>query len=188
VREEEFVGQVRRNRANREILARLPELALPQAFLVAGCVFQTIWNIRSGRPPDQGIKDYDIFYFDDGDLSWAAEDRIIRSCCELFADLGVVVEARNQARVHLWYEQHFGVAYPRLTSTPDGIDRFLISCTCVGIRPRRDDTVELYAPHGLDELYAGILRPNPVNDQPRLFQAKVASYRARWPWLNVVTS
>jgi hypothetical protein len=186
MREAEFVDQVKRNRANREILARLPELATPHAFLVAGCVFQTIWNITSGRTPDDDIKDYDIFYFDDRDLSWEAEDRVIRRCSELFGDLGVVVEARNQARVHLWYEQRFGVAYPRLTSTEDGIDRFLVPATCVGLRPRHDD-LELYAPYGLDDLYAGILRPNPINDQPRLFEAKVASYRARWPWLRVMT-
>jgi len=187
VLEEEFVGHAKRNRANREILARLPELAIPHAFLVAGCIFQTIWNITSGRTPDNDIKDYDIFYFDDSDLSWEAEDGVIRRCSELFADLGVVVEARNQARVHLWYEHRFGVAYPRLTSTEDGIDRFLIPATCVGLRPGRDDTIELYAPYGLDDLYAGILRPNPINDQPRLFKAKVASYRARWPWLRVMT-
>jgi len=186
MREAEFVDQVKRNRANREILARLPELATPNAFLVAGCVFQTIWNITSGRTQDDDIKDYDIFYFDDRDLSWEAEDRVIRRCSELFGDLGVVVEARNQARVHLWYEQHFGVAYPRLTSPQDGIDRFLVAATCVGLRPRHDD-LELYAPYGLDDLYAGILRPNPINDQPRLFEAKVASYRARWPWLRVMT-
>jgi uncharacterized protein len=184
---EKFVRQVKRNRANREILARLPELAVPHAFLVAGCIFQTIWNITSGRTPEADIKDYDIFYFDDRDLSWEAEDWVVRRCSELFADLGVVVEARNQARVHLWYEQHFGVAYPRLISTEDGIDRFLIHATCVGLRPGRGD-IELYAPYGLDDLYAGILRPNPINDQPRLFQAKVASYRARWPWLRVMTS
>jgi len=184
--EAEFVGQVKRNRANREILARLPELAVPRAFLVAGCIFQTIWNITSGRAPDDDIKDYDIFYFDDRDVSWEAEDWVVRRCAELFADLGVVIEARNQARVHLWYEEHFGVAYPRLTSTQDGIDRFLVAATCVGLRSRHDD-LELYAPYGLDDLYAGILRPNPINDQPRLFQAKVASYRARWPWLRVMT-
>src|SRR5258708_6682130 len=172
--EAEFVGQVKRNRANREILARLPELATPHAFLVAGCVFQMIWNITSGGTPDDDIKDYDIFYFDDRDLSWEAEDRVIRRCSELFVDLGVVFEARNQAAFHLWHEQRCGVPPPRLTSTEDGIDRFLVPATCVGLRPRHDD-LELYAPYGLDDLYAGILRPNPINDQPRLFEAKVAS-------------
>ena len=63
------------------------------------------------------IRDYDLFYFDDSDLSWEAEDRAIRRCAALFADLGVTVELRNQARVHLWYEMRFGHPSPRLLSS-----------------------------------------------------------------------
>jgi hypothetical protein len=187
MREQAFLAQVMRNRVNAEILTRLPDLDIPQAFVVAGCLFQTIWNIRSDRAPQADIKDYDIFYFDDSDLSWDAEDAVVRRCNALFGDLGVIVEIRNQARVHLWYEQHFGVAYPRLTSTKDGIDRFLMPCCCVGLRVGDEGAPELYAPYGLDELAAGLLRPNPINDQPALFEATAASYRARWPWLTVAT-
>jgi hypothetical protein len=184
--EARFLREIRQNRLNREILARLPDLALPQVYLVAGCLVQTVWNALTDRPAESGIKDYDIFYFDDRDLSWEAEDVVIRRAAVLFGDLGAVVELRNQARVHLWYEQHFGTPYPRLSSSQDGIDRFLVPCTCVGVRPRRDGEVELYAPYGLDDVYAGILRPNKVNHQPALFAAKAASYQARWPFLTIV--
>jgi hypothetical protein len=186
--EQRFLREIRLNRLNREILARLPDLDLPQGFLVAGCLAQTIWNAVSGRPVEADIKDYDIFYYDDRDLSWEAEDAVIRHADGVFGDLGVVVELRNQARVHLWYEQHFGTAYPRLTSSQDGIDRFLVPCTCVGVRPRRGGDLELYAPYGLDDLYAGVLRRNKINDQPGLFAKKAASYRARWPFLTIVTA
>ncbi len=180
-----FIAEALCNPHNREILARLPELHLPQTYLVAGCLFQTVWNLISSRPATENIKDYDVFYFDDSDLSWEAEDAAIRRANALFADLDAKVELRNQARVHLWYEQHFGAPCPRLNHSRDGIDRFLIPCTCVGIQPSPERPLEVYAPYGLAELYAGILRPNPVNDEVRLFQAKAASYRARWPWLTI---
>jgi uncharacterized protein len=45
-------------------------------------------------------------------------------------------------------------------SARDGIDRYLISCTCVGIEVTRG---ELYAPNGLQDLAGGILRMNPLN-------------------------
>ena len=185
--EERFLREIRQNRLNCEILARLPDLALPQGYLVAGCLVQTVWNALSGRPPESGIKDYDIFYYDDRDLSWEAEDAVIRRAGTVFGDLGAVVELRNQARVHLWYEQHFGIPYPRLASSQDGIDRFLVPCTCVGLQPRPNGAVALYAPYGLNDVYAGILRPNKVNDQPGLFARKAESYRARWPFLTIVT-
>ena len=170
------------NPANAEILQRLPTLGLPQAYLVAGCLYQAVWNRQAGRSPDAGIKDYDIFYFDP-DTSWAAEDRAIRRAAALFADLGVVVELKNQARVHLWYGERFGPGYPPLASTEDGIDRYLVACTCVGIRAS-DGT--LYAPYGLGELWDGVLRMNPANPRPALFQAKAESYRSRWPWLRIL--
>jgi len=180
-----FIDQALANPTNRIVLGRLPRLDLPDAWLVAGCLYQTVWNRQCGRSPAVLIKDYDIFYFDDADLSWAAEDRAIRRAERCFADLGVTVELRNQARVHLWYADRFGPGYPALRSSRDGIDRYLVRCTCVALAPTPDGPPDLYAPYGLDELYAGILRPNPLNLRPDLFAAKAASYRARWPWLRV---
>lgn len=68
----------------------------------------------------------------------------------VLGDLGMTIEVANQARVHLWYEAHFGRAYEPLHSARQGIDRFLVPATCVGVRPR-----ELYAPNGLALLYEG---------------------------------
>lgn len=177
-----IMRQMLGNRLNAEILARLPRLGLAQCFLTAGCLFQPVWNAAIGRLPDIGIRDYDVFYFDDRDLSWEAEDRVIASAAALFADLGVVVELRNQARVHLWYERRFGVPGRKLGSSRDAIDRYLVACTCVGIEV---ETGALYAPYGLRELIAGILRLNPHATQPSLFRRKAEDYRARWPFLVI---
>ncbi|HWK45012.1 MAG TPA: nucleotidyltransferase family protein [Stellaceae bacterium] len=182
---DKFIDQALTNPLNRIILERLPTLGLPDAWLVAGCLYQTVWNRLAGRSPGALIKDYDIFYFDDADLSWDAEDRAIRRAERCFADLGITVELRNQARVHLWYAERFGPGYPALRSSRDGIDRYLVECTCVALAPTPGGAPELYAPYGLGDLYDGILRPNPINPRPALFAAKAASYRARWPWLRV---
>jgi uncharacterized protein len=181
-----FLADAMRNRTNRAIVERLPTLGVPDAYLVAGCLFQTVWNLREGRELTAGIDDYDVFYFDDADLSYEAEDAVIARAKSLFADLGVRVEVRNQARVHLWYPARFGGVYPRLTSARDGIDRFLVACTRVGIGTPRPNELELYAPDSLEDLYAGILRPNPAMPSPALFAAKAASYIARWPFLTLV--
>lgn len=65
--EEQFIQQVNRNDTNRWLLDVLPDLRLPQGTLTAGCLFQTVWNIKSGNKPEWGIKDYDVFYFDAND-------------------------------------------------------------------------------------------------------------------------
>jgi hypothetical protein len=179
----DFHAGVFANPFNRELLKRLAAMGLRECHLTAGCLFQTIWNRVSGRAPEWGIKDYDVFYFDDSDLSWDAENRVIQEVAEKTADLPIQVEVKNQARVHLWYPQRFGGDYPQLTGTRTGIDLYLISCTCVGIDVR---TEELYAPDGLGDLASGQLQQNPLNPKPKLFRQKAESYQQRWPWLQIV--
>ena len=178
-----FIDAVMANPVNIELFNRLPSLGLNECFLTAGCLFQATWNRISGQPVGWGVKDYDVIYFDEHDLSWEAEDTIISHARTLLGDLGVNVEVRNQARVHLWYQQRFNTACPQLASSRDGIDRYLIACTCVGIEV---STGALYAPNGLQELHEGVLRINPMNSQPLQFRRKAADYQLRWPWLRIL--
>ena len=181
--EEEFLALVRHNPVNAALLDRLPQLAAfaPGAMLVAGSLFGTVWNVQSGKDPAAHIKDYDLFYWD-ADLSYEAEDAVIRRATELFADLSTPIELRNQARVHLWFTPKHGLNRPPIRSVQEGIDQFLIECTCLGI----DAQGNVYAPYGLDDMAAGLLKRNALNHSPGLYAAKVASYRARWPWLRDV--
>jgi hypothetical protein len=181
----DFLEQVSKNPINAALIERLPSLGLPGCWLVAGCLFQTIWNVQTRRPPAEHIRDYDVFYYDASDLSYEAEDFHIKRLSQAFAELGAAIELRNQARVHLWYKAKFGQPYEPLASSTDGIDRFLISCTCIGVRCVPGAPPAVYARYGLDDLYEGILRPNPLNFHAGLFAGKAQSYLERWPWLRV---
>lgn len=169
------------NPVNQALLHILPKLNIPACTLTAGCLFQAAWNRHSGQPADWGVKDYDVFYFDQ-DMSWEAENQIIERVQSACSHLASNIEVRNQARVHLWYEQKFGAPCPPLQSVFDGIDRYLSKATCIGVDVTSG---ELYSTHGLDELQRGILRINPLNPQPAMFLSKAQSYQARWPWLKI---
>jgi uncharacterized protein len=178
--QDRFVAATLETKHTGAILDRWDTLALPNGWLVAGCLFQTAWNLQAGRRPEADIKDYDLFYFDATDTSEIGEQTVHARVNEVLGDLGVTVEASNQARVHIWYESYFGHPYPQLRSACDGIDRFLVLGTCVAIRPG-----EVYAPYGLELLYDGLLTMNPLTPYQELFARKAASYRARWPWLKI---
>lgn len=183
--EAEFVEAALRNPVNRVILERLPALALPDAWLVSGALFQTVWNVLTARAPDHGIRDYDVFYFD-GDLSWEAEDAAIARTKALFADVPGDIEIRNQARVHLWYEEKFGAPYPPLSCATDGIDRFLMHNAQVGIRATRGG-YDVYAPRGFDDIANRVVRPNrTANFQDALFLEKAVRWKNLWPELTIV--
>ena len=169
-----------------EILARAAQLNLAGWYLTAGCLFQTIWNVVTGRPATEGIKDYDLFYFGDTDLSWEAEDVVIRRSAEAFGDLGVEVEVRNQARVHLWYEDHFGVPCPPFVSCEAAIDCFAATTCCLGLRAEHDGRWRLYAPHGLSDVFNLVVRPNPVLAPRTVYEAKTTRWREQWPSLTVL--
>jgi hypothetical protein len=175
-----------RNDVLTEVLARAATLDLPGWYLTAGCVFQTVWNVVTDRPPAAGIKDYDLFYFDGADLGWAAEDEVIRAGARLFGDLPAQVEIRNEARVHLWYEDRFGVPCPPYPSTEAAIDSFAATTCCLGIRLGAGDRWRVYAPHGLADVFNLVVRPNPVLAPREVYETKTRRWRAHWPELTVL--
>jgi len=178
---DDFLTAALGNPVHHALLEDLARLALPDAWIVAGCLTQTVWNGLTGRAPDYGISDYDVFYFDP-DLSWEAEDRVIGALRGTSQRLGVRIEARNQARVHLWYPQKHGVPYPALHRATEGIERFLTRCTMVGIQHDR-----VHAPAGLDDVAALVARPNLTpNFSPQAYRIKTARWAALWPELTVV--
>jgi hypothetical protein len=181
--ERRFLDLALANEVNRAILERLPVLGLPDCWLVSGSLFQTVWNGLTGRPPRHGIKDYDVFYFDP-DTSWEAEDRAIGRCREIFGDLDAEIELRNQARVHIWYAEKFGMPYPALRCATEGIDRFLAPACMVGVEA---GTGRIYAPHGFGDIEDMIVRPNRVpNFSAERFAEKAARWRQKWPELTVI--
>jgi len=181
----EFLTATLRNPANEIIAAKLFELALPDAWLVSGCLVQTVWNMLTGRTVGYGINDYDVFYFDP-DTSWQAEDVVIRRLEGVLAHLNVKVEARNQARVHLWYSKKHGMPYPPLACSTEGIDRFLTRNTMIGIR-RIADGYDVYAPYGFDDAAGLIVRPNPgPNFSTANYENKAARWKALWPEITAL--
>ncbi|MET7484877.1 nucleotidyltransferase family protein [Streptomyces sp. NPDC005538] len=169
-----------------DVLTRAATLELPGWYVTAGCLFQTVWNVVTDRPPTSGIKDYDIFYFDGTDLSWEAEDAVIKAGQEMFAGLPAEVEIRNEARVHLWYEQKFGVPCPPHESTEAAIDSFAATTCCLGVRLDPDGGWHVYAPHGLSDVFNLVVRPNPVLAPREVYEAKTARWRDEWPELTVL--
>jgi hypothetical protein len=161
-------------------------LDLPGWYLLAGCLYQTVWNVVTGQPPESGILDYDLGYFDPSDLSWEAEDAVIRAGREVFGGIATPVQIRNQARVHLWYEQKFGIPCPAHESSEAAIDTFEATCACLGVRREAAGSWRIYAPHGLSDVFNLVVRPNPVVAPRRVYQAKVTRWQRQWPALTVL--
>lgn len=181
----ELADVVRANVPLMQVMRTVRGLGLPDWRVFSGAVYQTVWNARTGRPADYGIKDYDVGYFDP-DTSWEAEDVWIRRVGDaLEAPLRAMVEVRNQARVHLWFEERFGEEYTALSSTDEALERFVAPAFAVGVRLEPDDTISIAAPFGLEDVVALRLRPNPRRPLARGWAKAVGSAQARWPEVRV---
>ncbi|RSM48304.1 hypothetical protein DMA12_07405 [Amycolatopsis balhimycina DSM 5908] len=182
---ERLRNMLEHNEVLTELLDRARKLELPHWYLTAGCVVQTVWNVLTGREAARGIKDYDLFYHDAQDLGWEAENRVIRMVGAACEDLPVEVEVRNEARVHLWYEGKFGIPCRPFATTEQAIDAFPAICSCVGVRIERDGIWRFHAPHGCDDLFALVVRPNPVLAPREVYERKAARWQNQWPQLKV---
>ncbi|UJW87753.1 nucleotidyltransferase family protein [Devosia sp. SL43] len=168
------------------VLTRLRALELPDALLCSGAIYNTVWNVLTGRPALTGVKDADAVYFDDSDLSYEAEDVVIRRAQDTFADLPIPVEMRNQARVHLWFPQKFGSPYPQLHESAEMLVNFASRTHAVAARLEADDSMSIFSPFGLDDIFAFRVTPNPKLDNRKTHETKGARAKTVWPELTVV--
>jgi uncharacterized protein len=168
-----------------EVLETVRALELPDWLIFSGAVYQRVLNHLTGRSGDYGVKDYDLGYFDPSDISYEAEDIVIRRVAAAFAEpLRTQVEVRNQARVHVWFEAHFKEPYTALSSTAEAMERFVSPMFAVGIRLEPSGDFRIEAPFGLSDLFDLRLRPNPKRPSDG-FGRTAAGVTSRWPEVRV---
>lgn len=183
-----LVGILRAAPSLMQVLTTVRGLGLSDWLVFSGAVYQPVLNHLTGRAPDHGIKDYDIGYFDAADLSYEAEDTVICRVATAFDEpLKGMIEVRNQARVHLWFQARFGEAYTPLSRTAEALERFTSPLFAVGVRLDPDDRLHVEAPFGLADLFSLRLRPNPRRPTSG-FEPIARRTVCRWPELVIETT
>ena len=167
------------------VLGTIGDLDIPDGWLVSGAIYNCVWNSLTGRPALHGVNDIDVIYFDT-DLSWEAEDRVIKTLEQALDGLPVPVQPRNQARVHLWYEQKFGQPFAPLMSARESLLRYASKTHAVAARLEADGGLTIDAPFGLEDMFAFRVTPNPVADNRLTHEKKGARIRSVWPEVTVV--
>jgi hypothetical protein len=183
---EELQQIVRADEHLMTLLATAQDLQLPQYRVVAGCIYQTVWNTLTGRERGTGINDYDLIYFDPADLSEESEHRIENVVRSRLLSFPAPVEVRNQARVHLWFEDYFEIIYPPLSCADEAITRYASSTHAVGVKLADDGGLDVFAPFGLDDVFGLIVRPNYALPNKATHDRKASRVKAIWPELTII--
>ncbi|MDD6771367.1 nucleotidyltransferase family protein [Inconstantimicrobium porci] len=168
------------------VIERAESLNLENYYIGAGCIAQTVWNYLSDKPLDYGIKDIDFVYFDEKNLDEESENKVISYVKELYSDLDIEVDVKNEARVHLWYKDHFGYDIKPYTSLEDDINSWPTTSTAVGIRRDKNGAFKIYAPFGLNDLFGKIVRANKAQITKDIYENKTTRWLSKWPDLKVI--
>ena len=184
---ESLKGVLRHSPAIRGVIDRAGSLRLPDWYLGAGRISQTVWNHISGRELTSCIGDLDLVYFDPNDVTYAAENLRIAKAQALFNDGPTRVDVKNQARVNLWCDQRFGYRIEPYGSVEDAIKSWPATAPCVGVRYGHGK-VTVYAPYGLADLLGMVVRPNKVQVTKKVYLEKPSDGHAvgqtcrSWQW------
>jgi hypothetical protein len=158
----------------------------PDWLIGAGAIRDRVWDHLHGLTRPAPVKDLDLAFFDPGSLASERERSVQSALTAQAPDLAW--DVTNQAAVHLWYPQVFGVEIDPLTSTSDAVGTWPETATAIGVRLLADDTIAVVAPCGLDDLFALICRRNPRRATSEQYRRRVENKRIakRWPRVRIL--
>lgn len=183
-----FIYIIKKNKDIISILDFLESINLLNFYLVAGTIFQTIWNFLDNNPLDCNIHDIDIFYYDKDNLDKEYEDKLEEKIKQFLVDNNINLEIgiHNEARVHLWkkYNENPNVDY--YDNTEDAIRRLISTIQAIGVT-KINNKIKVYAPYGLSDVFSKTIRPVKLPTNSKItYNKKIESWSKRFDDLNII--
>lgn len=161
-------------------------LGLDQWCLAAGAIRRLVWDDLHGFTRATPLADWDCVFYDSAPQAPGREKSLEKSLVDRLP--GVRWEVVNQAWVHEWLPPVVPgqIAVPFL-SLAEGIASWPETATCVGVWLTTDDNIEVIAPHGLRDLFQGVVRWNSASASRAAFEnrLKIKRWTQHWPWLVI---
>jgi hypothetical protein len=173
------------NEILKDTLEKASKMELKNYYIGAGCIAQTVWNYQMKFELANGISDIDFVYYNNHDLSLEAEKSIIENIDKSFIQCPIKLDIKNQARVHLWYKDHFGYDIKPYNSIEDAINKWPTTATSIGVR-LENEKFKIYAPFGLNDLFGMIVRANKAQITEEIYLQKVNKWKTKWPTLTII--
>lgn len=164
-------------------IAKILATEMPEMWLAAGCVVQTIWNVLTGRAAEYGILDYDLVYFKP-EQNLADQALLQQKLARLIPSKSL--DIKNQARVHEWYPQKFGIHIPPFQSLEAVLCTWPSTATSTAVR-YVENHWQILAPFGLDDLLSLRVRPNATLVSEAIYMKKSNRWKSLWPELDVLS-
>lgn len=178
-------------KSNQELMAILDyveKLKLPNFYIAAGSIFQTVWNYYDDKPLNYGIKDIDVIYFDKSDLSVDKDIEYYEKIKRYSDSMGYhyEIDVSNEARMHLWKKEKNNVEVEPYINSEDAISRWIATVHAIGIT-KENDEIKIYAPYGVSDIFTRTIRSiKHEGNSKELYEKKISSWEERFDNLTVV--
>lgn len=185
---ETFISILEKNKDLMMLLNYITKLKLPNFYIAAGSIFQTIWNYYDELDLNFRVKDVDIIYYDDSNLSVEKDLEYYNMINEYIKSKGLnyEIDVSNEARMHLWKKNNENKDIDQYKNSEDAISKWIATVHAIGIT-KENNTIKIYAPYGLSDIYDRTIRPIKHNGNSKeLYDKKVASWKKRFDNLNIV--
>nr|WP_208296251.1 nucleotidyltransferase family protein [Telluria antibiotica] len=164
-----------------DVLRAVRALGLPDCWVAAGFVRNCVWDHVHGLAASPLSQDIDViwFYAEQGDAARDASlERALRD-----RDGTLDWSVKNQARMHV---RNGDAPY---ASATDAMRYWPETATAVGVRLGQDDTLEVAAPFGLDDLFGLVVQPTRRFAEEKravyLARFRAKDWPGRWPRLRI---
>lgn len=179
---EDLIALIARDSERMRLLKIVSKLGLPDAWIGAGFIRNLVWDALHGYSASTPLADIDVVYFDPAQTHSSKDLELEERLLEVYASASWQV--RNQARMHL---KNGDAPY---TQSSDAISRWPETATAIAARLTQDETIELLAPLGFEDLINLRVCPTPhfaaSPAKMALFRERILqkAWQRHWPKLQ----
>lgn len=185
---ETLITILEKNNELMDILNYIDSLKLPNYYIAAGSVFQTIWNYYDNNDLNYNIKDIDVIYYDDNDLSVETDIKyydLINDYCKS-KNYTYEIDVSNEARMHIWKKENYNIDVEPYINSEDAIDKWIATVHAIGITKENND-IKVYAPYGLSDIFSRTIRPiKHKYNTKEIYDKKATNWNSRFDNLNII--
>lgn len=155
-----------------DILRVVRDLHLPDSWVGAGFVRGKVWDHLHGFTQRTPLPDVDVIYYDidypEESFEQEMEAKLRKQRPE------VKWSVTNQARMHVLHGDR------PYRDTSEAMSKWPETCTAVAVRLAGDDSLELLAPWGIEDMVNMRVRPTPAFEQ-RMDEFRARQTKKQWP-------
>lgn len=183
-----FIDILEKNIELMAILDYVSKLNLPNFYIAAGSIFQTIWNYYDGKDLNSEIKDIDVIYYDNNDLRVEKDLEYYNMINDYSKSKGFnyEIDVSNEVRMHLWVKEHENMEIEQYKNSEDAISKWIATVHAVGIT-KENDKIKVYAPYGLSDIFSKTIRPiRHESSSKEKYYKKVLNWGKRFKGLTII--